>query len=178
MKINRESGYVQLPSGRRGFGSRTGPTPRIVKLLFFGALVYLWGIGNEVSVWSSPAPAGFLHGILRFRFSRICTSREFKSRSKSTPFSGRRLWSLGRSPEPFWAYFAGLIHKLGSLRHKNVFAFGRAFREFAIRAQYSVKFNWDRISLGPEFARLEIGQQIPQNSTRLFKGELNRVHTE
>lgn len=59
MKINRESGYVQLPSGCRGFGSRTGPTPRIVKLLFFGALVYLWGIGNEVSVWSSPAPAGF-----------------------------------------------------------------------------------------------------------------------
>ena len=59
-------------------------------------------------------------------------------------------------------YLAGLIVQLeSSLRYENVFGVGKVFREFAVRAQHSVKPNRHRISLGPEIAGLEIRQQTP-----------------
>ena len=105
--------------------------------------------------------------------------KQIKELVKEHPF-GRRphVSPFGRPQEPLPGVFGGLIIKLDSLRHENVFASGRALREFAIRAQHSIKSNRDRICLGPEFARLEIRQQTPHNPTRVFKGELNRVHTD
>jgi hypothetical protein len=84
-----------------------------------------------------------------------------------------------RISKSIWQVFSGRIFSLqSSFRYENVLHGGKVICKFTVRAQHSVKPNRDRIPLGSEIAGLKIRQQTPQNPTRVFKGELNRVHAD